>query len=38
VLAASGISDALIAAGVQEGDTVHIASAVLNWSDTETYG
>jgi GTP-binding protein len=38
VLAASGISDALIAAGVQEGDTVHIAAAALTWSDTETYG
>jgi GTP-binding protein len=38
VLEASGISDALIAAGVAEGDTVHISSAALTWSDTETYG
>jgi GTPase len=38
VLAASGISHALIDAGVQEGDTVSIAHAELVWSDTETYG
>lgn len=38
VLAASGITDALIKAGVAEGDTVHIADAELTWSDIETYG
>ncbi len=38
VLAASGISDALMAAGIREGDTVVIAGAELTWSDTETYG
>jgi GTP-binding protein len=38
VLAASGISDSLAAAGVREGDTVVIADAELTWSDIETYG
>lgn len=38
VLAASGISDALVRAGVQEGDTVRIAESELIWSDYETYG
>jgi GTP-binding protein len=38
VLAASGISDSLSAAGVSEGDTVLIADAELTWSDIETYG
>lgn len=38
VLAASGITNALIGVGVSEGDTVHIASAALIWSDIETYG
>ncbi len=38
VLAASGISAALLEAGVQEGDTVHIGNAELIWSDVETYG
>lgn len=33
VLEASGISAALIAAGVEEGDTVHIEKASLTWSD-----
>jgi GTP-binding protein len=33
VLEASGISDALIEAGVQEGDTVYIEQAELVWSD-----
>ncbi|HEX9373223.1 MAG TPA: GTPase ObgE [Roseiflexaceae bacterium] len=35
VLAASGISDALIKAGVQEGDRVYIEKAELIWSDQE---
>ncbi|HEU5103607.1 MAG TPA: GTPase ObgE [Roseiflexaceae bacterium] len=35
VLQASGISDALLAAGVQEGDTVYIEKAALTWSDQE---
>jgi GTP-binding protein len=38
VLAASGITNALIEAGIQEGDTVSIAGAELMWSDIETYG
>ncbi|NJP07322.1 MAG: GTPase ObgE [Chloroflexaceae bacterium] len=38
VLRASGISDALLAAGVQDGDTVVIGQAELVWSETETYG
>jgi GTP-binding protein len=38
VLAASGISDSLAAAGVREGDSVVIADAELTWSDIETYG
>jgi GTP-binding protein len=38
VLGASGISAALIDAGVQEGDTVCIANAQLVWSDIEVYG
>lgn len=38
VLAASGISSALEAAGVGESDTVYIAEAALTWSDIETYG
>jgi GTP-binding protein len=33
VLEASGISDALRGAGVQEGDTVYIEKAELTWSD-----
>jgi GTP-binding protein len=35
VLQASGISDALLAAGVQEGDPVYIEKAELIWSDQE---
>jgi GTP-binding protein len=35
VLQASGISNALLAAGVQEGDTVYIEKAALTWSDQE---
>jgi GTP-binding protein len=35
VLQASGISDALLEAGVQEGDTVYIEKAALIWSDQE---
>jgi GTP-binding protein len=35
VLQASGINDALIEAGVQEGDTVYIEKAALIWSDQE---
>jgi len=35
VLQASGISNALLAAGVQEGDTVYIEKAALIWSDQE---
>ena len=35
VLQASGISNALLAAGVQEGDTVYIEKAELIWSDQE---
>jgi GTP-binding protein len=35
VLAATGIKDALIAAGVQEGDKVFIRNAELIWSDAE---
>src|SRR6266498_4947233 len=35
VLAASGISNALVAAGVQEGDTVYIEKAALTWADQE---
>lgn len=31
VLAASGISQALLDAGLQEGDTVYIADAELEW-------
>jgi GTP-binding protein len=38
VLRASGISEALAEAGVQEGDTVTIGNAELTWSETETYG
>lgn len=38
VLAASGISAALTAAGVQDGDTVTIGKSSLVWSDSETYG
>ncbi len=38
VLDATGISEALIKAGVNEGDTVRIGKADLVWSDTETYG
>lgn len=38
VLQASGISAALIDAGVEEGDTVAIADAELVWSDAEMYG
>lgn len=38
VLRASGISAALLEAGIQEGDTVAIRDAELIWSDTETYG
>lgn len=38
VLEASGISRALMDAGIDEGDTVYIADAALTWSDTETYG
>jgi len=38
VLRASGISEALAAAGVQEGDTVAIGNAELTWSETGTYG
>ncbi len=38
VLAASGISSALEAAGVGESDMVCIAEAELTWSDIETYG
>ncbi|NJN65792.1 MAG: GTPase ObgE [Chloroflexaceae bacterium] len=38
VLAASGISQALVDAGVQEGDAVSIAQSSLVWSDTSTYG
>jgi GTP-binding protein len=33
VLKASGISDALLAAGIEEGDTVYIEKAELIWSD-----
>ena len=35
VLQASGISNALVAAGVQEGDTVYIEKAALTWADQE---
>jgi GTP-binding protein len=35
VLQASGISNALLEAGVQEGDTVYIEKAALIWSDQE---
>jgi GTP-binding protein len=35
VLQASGISNALITAGVQEGDTVYIEKAALTWTDQE---
>jgi GTP-binding protein len=35
VLRASGINDALLEAGVQEGDTVYIEKAALIWSDQE---
>src|SRR5215216_5626064 len=35
VLQASGISNALITAGVQEGDIVYIEKAALTWSDQE---
>ncbi len=35
VMAASGITAALLAAGVQEGDTVRIGAAEMVWSDTE---
>jgi hypothetical protein len=38
VLAATGISDALLKAGVQESDIVRIAKAELVWSEIETYG
>lgn len=37
VLTVSGINNALIAAGVQEGDTVAIAHAELIWSDETIY-
>ena len=35
VLQASGISNALVTAGVQEGDTVYIEKAALTWADQE---
>jgi len=35
VMQASGISNALITAGVQEGDTVYIEKAALTWADQE---
>ena len=35
VLQASGISNALITAGVQEGDTVYIEKAALTWAAQE---
>jgi GTP-binding protein len=38
VLRASGISEALAEAGVQDGDTVYIGNTELSWSETETYG
>lgn len=38
VLDASGISAALLEAGVQDGDTVYINQAELVWSDTGHYG
>jgi GTPase len=38
VLRASGISEALAEAGVQDGDMVSIGNAELTWSETETYG
>lgn len=38
VLDASGISAALLEAGVQDGDTVYINKAELVWSDTGHYG
>ncbi len=38
VLEASGISAALQRAGVSDGDTVYIADAELQWSNTDTYG
>ncbi len=38
VLAASGISAALTAAGIEDGETVRIGKAELTWSETETYG
>ncbi len=37
VMRATGINQALINAGVQEGDTVFIGKAELLWSDTEPY-
>lgn len=38
VLAASGISAALIAAGIQENDVVNIANVQLVWSEVDYYG
>lgn len=38
VLEATGISNALLRAGVADGDMVYIADAELQWSNTETYG
>lgn len=38
VMAASGITAALLDAGVQEGDVVHIGEAEMTWSDTDLYG
>jgi GTP-binding protein len=37
VLDAAGISEALLRAGLQEGDTVMIGSQELLWSDTERF-
>ncbi|MCG8346740.1 MAG: GTPase ObgE [Chloroflexales bacterium] len=38
VMAASGIANALMEMGVQEGDSVYIAKEELTWSDTDLYG
>ena len=35
VMQASGITNALITAGVQEGDTVYIEKAAIPWADQE---